>query len=83
MFNLISKKERKFIDDYTCLYTSQDIDNRMIFSADLRPFEERFFEWNRQKSNFLFPCIFKNKLTYEKEIEIDMPVEEKEEEYII
>lgn len=77
MFNLISKKERKFIDDYTCLYTSQDIDNRMIFSADLRPFEERFFEWNRQKSNFLFPCIFKNKLTYEKEIEIDMPVEEK------
>ena len=77
MFNLISKKERDFIDDYTCLYASQDIDNRMMFSANLRPFEERFFEWNKQKSNFLFPCIFKNKLVYEKEIEIDMPVEEK------
>ena len=77
MFNLISKKEKDFIDDYTCLYASQDIENKMMFSTNLRPFEERFFEWNKQKSNFLFPCIFKNKLVYEKEIEIDMPVEEK------
>lgn len=77
MFNLISKKERKFIDDYTCLYASQDISDRIISSASLRPFEERFFEWNRQKSTFLFPCIFKNKLIYEKEVEINMPVEEK------
>lgn len=74
MFNLISKREIDDIDSIACLYGSQDSEYYVLKDKLLEPIEKRFVEWHKQKTNFLYPCIFKDKLVYEKEIDLELPI---------